>query len=177
MYDTIDHNIDRNKSTLHEMAALGTEYRERVEMDLYGEDVPVYLKPMDDEEFLPLISWFAEHFDYDDDEVEEYAASEAIEEVESTDDVGDIDVEEMDDEFVRRMREAAVKTLCGAEKDGEYVSLEGDDKEAERRSIVESLIGGQSVKLGALGLKVTGDARDADKFREFRSGLRDSNAE
>lgn len=178
MYDTIEHNIDRNKSVLHEMAALGTEYRERVEMDLYGEEVVVYLKPMDDEKFLPMLSWFAEHFDYDDEEMEEYAAGDAIDEVEDVEDVDEINVEEMDGEFVQKMREAAAYGLAGTEDhEGNYVNLEGEENKEERIMLIKSLIGGQSVKLGSLALKVTGDARDADKFREFRRGVSDSHAE
>jgi hypothetical protein len=153
------------------MAIRGTEFRDEYEFELYGEDVIGVLRPLADDEFLPLAAFLAEHFDMDDDIEQEAAVSEAIDEVEEARDDEDeaVDVRKLDEEFVTIMQEAAIQGLVG-EVDPE-TDEEIEYNEDEREEIVLSLMGGYSVELGGKVLEISGDVRDAEKFRGTRGSV------
>lgn len=169
--------IDRSKSKLHDMIARGTAYREEYEFEFYGgEEVTAVLKPLADKKFLPIAAFLAEHFDMEDDVDEEEAVSEAIDEVEEAREDGDedapIDVTKLDEDFVAIMQEAAAKGLVGAlTEDGDQYDIDDED---EARELVEAMMGGYSVEIGGRVLEISGDVRDAEKFRGGRGSVSDT---
>lgn len=159
------------------MVVRGSEYREEYEFELYGEDVTAVLRPLVDDEFLPIAAFLSEHFDLDEDVEAESSVEEAMEEVEDArEEEGEpIDISKLDEEFVQVMQEAAVMGLAGTvEEDGTEVALESED---ERRAIVEAMMGGYSVEIGGEVLSISGDVRDAEKFRGGRGRVGRSRAE
>lgn len=169
----MSNSIDRSKSKLHEMIIRGSEYREDYEFELYGEDVTAIIRPLVDDEFLPIAAVLAEKFDLEEEAEEEKAVSEAIDKVEEARDeeADEIDMSEMDDEFVAIMQEAAVFGLEGTyDEDGEEVDI--SDEEA--RSLVSGMMGGYSIEMGTRVLEVSGDVRDAEKFRGGRGSVSDN---
>lgn len=173
----MSNSSERSRSKLHEMIVLGTEFRDDYEFELYGEPVTAVLQPLIDEEFLPIAAFLAAHFGLEDDSVEtEEAVSEAIDRVEEARQEGEdedepIDVSKLDEDFVAIMQEAARKGMCGA-YDDEGEEVEHTDEEID--FMVENMMGGYSVEIGGRVLEISGDVRDAEKFRGFRSGVESS---
>lgn len=76
-----------------------------------------------------------------------------------------IDISQLDEEFVGIMQSAAQMSITGAlDEDGNEV--EHDEEEVE--FMVENMMGGYSVELGSHALEISGDVRDAEKFRGGR---------
>lgn len=155
-----------------EMAIRGKNYREDYDYELYGEPVTAILRPLVDDEFLPIAAFLAEHLDMDEDAEEEEAVSEAIDKVEEAKEDEEaeqpIDVSKLDDEFVAIMQEAAILGIEGERgPDGDEIEL--DEEEVE--NFVTGLMGGYSVELGGKVLELSGDVRDADKFRGTRGSV------
>lgn len=161
---------DRSQSKLHEMVVRGTNFKEDFEFELYGEDVTVILQPLVDDEFLPIAAYMAEHLDFDEEQIDgDDAVSKSLDRIEEAkedaEEEGEIDVTKLDDEFVAVMQEAARYGVYGGyDEDGEVV--EHDDEEIE--FIVQNMMGGASVELGGRVLEISGDIRDAEKFRGGR---------
>lgn len=156
---------ERSQSTLQEMVTLGKEYREDYDIEMFGETVTGVLRPLPDKEFLPLAAFLADHFDVDPEELDEEELTEmAKEEVEEArDETGDVDISKMDEQFVATLQQAAILGLEGGyDEDGNYVDY--SDEEVEE--IVTDMIGGYSVEIGGEVLDLSGNVRDADKFRE-----------
>lgn len=144
-----------------EMAKRGRKYREDYEFELYGEPVKLSLRPLVDDEFLPLAAFLAEHFDIDDEEIRgEDVVDEARDEIDDArDDAGDIDVSQLDEEFVEVMQSAAVLgVMADYDEDGEKVAFESNE---ETRDFIESLMGGYSIELGGEVLDLSGNIREA----------------
>jgi hypothetical protein len=101
--------------------------------------------------------------------MDEDEAVEMVEEAkEEAEDGESIDITKMDTEFVIAMQKAAIHGLRGSyTEEGEYVSI----SEEEARSMVESMVGGYSVELGGRVLEISGDVRDATKFRGTRGSV------
>jgi len=160
---------ESNKSTskLYEMCVRGDEYREDYEFEMFGEDVTAVLKPLKDERFLPIAAVLKSHLDMDEDE-----AIDTVEEAkEAAEEAGEdtIDISQMDKAFVATMQRAAIGAIRGSyDEDGKF--YEHSEEEAEK--MVGMMIGGYSVELGGKALEISGDVRDATKFRGSRGGQR-----
>lgn len=166
-------NMPRMKS----MAIRGTDFRDDYEYELYGEEVVAVLRPLPDDEFLPLAAALAAHFDVDDEDLEPSEmtdeANERIEE--ASDEEGDgVDVSKMDSEFVDVMQSAAKLGLVGERgADGNVYEYSAE----ERDEVVESMMGGYSVEIGGEVLDLCGDVRDAEKFRGTRGSIEHTRSE
>ena len=163
---------DKPQSKLFEMCVRGDRYREDYEFEMLGETVTASLKPMKDDKFVPIAAFLKAHLGMDEEEAidaVEAAKEEAEEAGEDT-----IDISKMDTEFVVTMQRAAINSLAGSYDDeGNY--YEHDEDEAEQ--MVGMMIGGYSVELGGKALEISGDVRDATKFRGSRGGQRGLGAE
>lgn len=163
-------SIDRSQSKLHEMIVRGENYREDHEFELYGETVTAIVRPLIDDEFLPIAALLANKFDVEDEIDREEAVSEAIDKVEDQKEGEDetVDVSEMDEEFVGIMQSAATMGLEGTyDEDGNKVDIDDD----EAKQMVKSMMGGYSVELGSHVLEISGDVRDAEKFPGARGSV------
>jgi len=149
-----------------EMAVRGDSFREDYEFEMFGEEVVASLAPLKDEKFLPIAGFLKAHLDMDEDEAVE-AVEKAKEEAEEAGEES-IDVTKMDAEFVAAMQRAAIAGIRGSyTEDGEYI--EHDEEEA--RAMVKMMVGGYSVEIGGKVLEVSGDVRDATKFRGSRGSI------
>lgn len=166
-------DTERSRSKLTEMAVRGSNYREDMEIELYGEPVEIKLRPLVDDEFLPIAAFLADHFDVDVDDEDfdtDEAVSEAIDEVdeaEAAEDSG-VDVSQFDEEFVDIMQTAAVLGIAGSYDDeGNFV----EHSTEHNKEVVGQLMGGYSLEIAQKVLEVSGDIRDADKFRGTRGSV------
>lgn len=149
----------KTRTTLQERVALGTEYREDFEFELYGEETTAVIKPLDDDVYLPILSSIAEILGVDAENPEE-----KMEEVEDAKEAegGEIDPSQMDEDFVAELQRAAVLGLVGGyTEDGEYVDFDAE----ECKQLVSGMKGGASVELGSRVLDLSGNVDDAEKFR------------
>lgn len=157
---------DKPTSKLMDMCIRGRDYREDYEFEMMGEDVTAALAPLPDEQFLPIAGFLKEHLGMDEEEAVE-AVEEAKEEAEEAGE-DSIDITKMDAEFVVSMQRAAIKGLKGSySDDGEYI--EHTEEEAEQ--MVKMMVGGYSVEIGGKVLEISGDVRDATKFRGSRGSI------
>ncbi|SEL17530.1 hypothetical protein [Haloferax larsenii] len=158
---------DKPVSKLYEMCVRGDSYREDYDFEMFGEDVTAVLRPMKDEEFLPIAAFLKAHLDMD----EEDAIDTVKEAKEAAEEAGEatIDISQMDEAFVAAMQKAAVNALVGSySEDGEFVDIDREMAE----EMVSMMVGGYSVELGGKALEISGDVRDATKFRGSRGGQR-----
>lgn len=154
---------EKTNSELYEMCVRGRDYREDYDFEMLGNEVTASLAPLTDEKFLPIAAFLKEHLDMDEEE-----AVETIEEAKEEADEGAIDITKMDKEFVLAMQRAAVAGIKGAYgSEGEYI--EHDEEEA--RQMVDMMVGGYSVELGGKVMELSGDVRDATKFRGSRGSV------
>lgn len=164
---------EKSAATLKEMAIRGSNYREDYEFELYGEDVTAIIRPLVDDEFLPIAAFLKSRLDEEDLDTEE-AVDEAVDKVEEAAEESegeDIDVSMLDEEFVAAMQEAARLGLHG-DYDEDGNEREYDDE--ERDNVIDSLMGGYSVELGSRILEISGSVRDAEKFRGGRGSVSDT---
>ena len=63
---------DKPDSKLYEMVVKGKNYRETLDIEMFGEDVEVILRPLVDEIFLPIVGKMEEKFDMDEESVRWY---------------------------------------------------------------------------------------------------------
>lgn len=146
----------RAKTTLQDMVVRGKDYREDYEFELYGEEITVVIKPLIDEQFLPIMSSLSETLD-----VEEADADKAVEEVEDAGDEQEIDTSQLSDGFVAEMQKAATLGIVGGyTEDEEYIEYSDE----EIMQLVGDMMGGYSVELGSRVLELSGSVRDAEKF-------------
>lgn len=158
---------DKPVSKLFEMCVRGDSYREEYDFEMFGEDVTAVLRPMVDEEFLPIAAMLKARLGMDEED-----AIDAVEDAkEAAEEAGDetIDISQMDAGFVACMQDAAIKALVGSyTDDGDYVDISAEESE----EMVSMMVGGYSVELGGKALEIAGDVRDATKFRGSRGGQR-----
>lgn len=159
LYDTVGHN---HETKLHEMVSLGKEYREDMELEVFGGTVTIEHRPLPDKEFLPLMSDMAEAIDLDVTDSEE-ALDEAFEEVdEARDEEGNIDIRELNDEFIEITHDAAALGITASyDENGQRVEI----GEEEAHELLEDMVGGISVEIGMQVLDKSGNVRDAELFR------------
>lgn len=157
---------EKSTSTLMDMCIRGRDYREDYDFEMMGEDVTASLAPLADEKFLPIAAFLKEHLGMDEEE-----AVETIEEAkEEADEQGNdsIDISKMDTEFVVTMQRAAIHGLKGSyDSSGSLVRHDED----EARKMVKMMVGGYSVEIGGKVLEISGDVRDATKFRGSRGSI------
>jgi len=145
---------EKPQSKLMEMVVRGKDYRETETIEMFGEDVDVTLRPLVDAEFLPISALLQQKFDMDEDD-----AVDAIEDAKAERDEDEeeyLDVSQFDEDFVELMKKAAKLGICGED-------MGHTDDEVE--FMVENMVGGYSVEIGGMVLEVSGDIRDAEKFR------------
>jgi hypothetical protein len=148
------------------MAVFGSEYRDEYELEMFGEDVIAVLAPLEDKKFIPIASFLKEHLGMDEDEAVE-AVEEAKDEAEEAGE-DTIDISDMDEAFVAAMQRAAIAGIKGSyEDDGEAVEY----TEEEATHMVNVMVGGYSVEIGGKVLELSGDVRDATKFRGTRGSI------
>lgn len=149
--ETDDSNV--NVSKLREMAIRGRDYRETIDFEYYDMEGELYVRPLTDEEFLPIAAFLEDRLDMDAED-----AQEALEE--EKDEVDDsIDPSQFDEEFVEIMHEAAKLGI-----DTEQGIAEGEDDEGVEE-IVKMLQGGKSLVIAEKVLEISSDAEDAEAFR------------
>lgn len=154
------------------MVVRGTEYKEDYDFEGYGgEEVTAVLQPLVDNEFLPIAAFLASHLEMEDEIDKDEAVSEAIDKVEEAEEDGTVDVTKLDEEFVAIMQEAAKKGLCGG-YDPSGSLVEYTDEEVDE--VVENMMGAYSVEIGGRVLEISGDVRDAEKFRGGRGRVEHS---
>jgi hypothetical protein len=164
---------EKSESKLYEMAVRGSDFRDEYEFELYGEEVTAIIKPLVDNEFLPIAAFLKKHLDLGDEAEQEEVVSEAVDKVEEAaeEQENGVDVSKLDEEVVATLQQAAKYGLHGSyDDDGNEVEFDDERKEF----IVSELRGGYSVELGAKVLDISGDVRDAERFRGARGSVADS---
>jgi hypothetical protein len=157
---------DKPQGKLKDMAVRGAGFREDFSLEMFGEEVVISLAPLKDKKFLPVAAFLKAHLGMDEEE-----AVETVEEAKAAaEEAGEdsVDISKMDKEFVVAMQRAAVSGIKGSyTDDGELVKYD----EAEAQAIVDQMIGGYSVEIGGKVLELSGDVRDATKFRGTRGSV------
>ena len=151
--DTADDSSNANISKLREMALRGDDYRETIDFEYYGEEGELIVRPLTDEEFLPIAAFLEDRLDLDPEE-----AQEALEEGKDEED-NTIDPGQFDEDFVAIMHEAAIFGIDTTEG-----IAEGEDEEGVKE-IVKMLQGGKSLIIAERVLEISSDADKAEQFR------------
>jgi hypothetical protein len=151
-------STDANISRLREMALRGDQFRSVIDFTYYDEEGELYVRPLSDEEFLPIAAFLENRLDIDADEAKE-ALEEGKNEEEETIDPGQFDAE-----FVEIMHQAAIKGI-----DTTQGLAEGEDQEGVEE-IVKMLQGGKSLIIAERVLEISSDADKAETFRRDGGG-------
>lgn len=144
---------DTNISRLREMALRGDQFRDTIDFTYYEMEGELYIRPLTDDEFLPIAAFLENRLDLDPEEAQE-ALEEGKDESDET-----IDPAQFDEDFVEIMHQAAVLGI-----DTEQGIAEGEDEEGVRE-IVEMLQGGKSLVIAERVLEISSDADKAETFR------------
>jgi hypothetical protein len=148
-----EESSDVNISRLREMALKGDQFRDSIEFTYYDEEGELFVRPLTDEEFLPIAAFLENRLDIDPEE-----AQEALDE--GKDEAGDsIDPGQFDQAFVEIMHQAAIKGI-----DTDQGIAEGEDEEGVDE-IVTMLQGGKSLIIAERVLEISSDAESAEAFR------------
>lgn len=148
-----EESSDVNISRLREMALKGDQFRDSIEFTYYDEEGDLFVRPLTDEEFLPIAAFLENRLDIDPEE-----AQEALDE--GKDEAGDsIDPGQFDQAFVEIMHQAAIKGI-----DTDQGIAEGED-ETGVEEIVTMLQGGKSLIIAERVLEISSDAESAEAFR------------
>jgi hypothetical protein len=142
---------DVNISRLREMAIKGEQFRSSIDFTYYDMEGELYVKPLTDEQFLPIAAFLENRLDLDPEE-----AQEALDE--GRDEEG-IDPGQFDKAFVEIMHEAAAMGI-----DTTQGIAEGEDKEGVEE-IIAMLQGGKSLIIAERVLEISSDADKAEQFR------------
>lgn len=143
---------DTNISTLREMALRGDDFRDVINFSYYGLEGDLYVRPLNDLEFIPIAGFLEDRLGLDPEEAQEQLE-------EGKDAEGEIDPEQFDDDFVKIMHEAAVLGI-----DTTQGIAEGEDEEGVKE-IVKMLQGGKSLVIAERVLEISSDAEKAESFR------------
>jgi hypothetical protein len=152
------------------MCIQGSAYREDHDFEMFGETVTVRFKPLLDPIFLEILTFMKEHLDIDVDEDAIEATEEEIERARTK--TGEIDLTRLDGAFVRQLQRAMVAGVVGSYDGDEFVEHTEEDNQQ-----LLNMVGGYSPELGMVALDVSGNVRDATKFRGSRGGQRGFSAE
>ena len=167
MTDTEDESDRTNISRLRQMAVRGDDYRDTMDFNYYGEEGELWVRPLTDDEFLPIATFLESRLDIDPEE-----AQKAIEE-EREASGGEINPEDFDREFVDIMKEAAV---FGIATDGGIA--EGETEQGIREIVGATdneednigLQGGKTLLIAERVLEISSDAESAKSFRRDGGG-------
>jgi hypothetical protein len=151
--DESESGNETNISQLREMALRGDQYRSAIDFTYYEMEGELYVKPLTDEEFLPIAAFLEERLDLDPEE-----AQEALEEGKDSEEET-IDPGQFDREFVEIMHQAAVMGI-----DTTQGLAEGEDEEGVKE-IIKMLQGGKSLIIAERVLEISSDADKAQSFR------------
>lgn len=160
-------NDDANLNRLREMAIRGREYRLEKDFEYFGMEGKLYLRPLTDAEFLPVMAFLEEKMDMD---VEE--AQQAIEE-ERDPDSGQIDATAFDRTFIARMAETAVlgidteQGIAKGESEDGLREILGVDEDGNLRDDEDAigLSGGKTLDIAKDILEISSDSESAELFR------------
>jgi hypothetical protein len=148
-----EESSDVNISRLREMALRGDQYRAEMDFSYYGLEGTLFVRPLTDEEFLPIAAFLESRLDMDAEE-----AQQALEE--GKDEADDsIDPSQFDEEFVQIMHSAAKMGI-----DTTQGIAEGEDEQGVDE-IVKMLQGGKSLIIAERVLEISSDAEKAEQFR------------
>lgn len=151
-------NKIRDLSTLREMMAKGKNYREEFELEMFGEPVVLVMKPIPDDEYTPIQATMQVALGLTDEE-----AMEKIEQAREEDDEGRarLDNIEVDDPdlFGEVLKRVALASI-----DPEAMGGTRDDLE----EMFDGAVGGYTPEIAYKGMEVTGNLRDAKRFRGGR---------
>jgi len=153
-----EESSDVNISRLREMALKGDQFRSTIDFTYYEMEGELYVRPLTDEEFLPIAAFLENRLDLDPEEAQE-ALEEGKDEASDT-----IDPGQFDEVFVEIMHEAAVMGI-----DTSQGIAEGEDEEGVEE-IVSMLQGGKSLIIAERVLEISSDADKAEAFRRDGGG-------
>lgn len=152
-----DNNEDRaNLSRIREIAIRGDDYREEEEYPYFGETLTLSLKPVKEKKLLPLQTLLMEKLGMDLDDAEEK--------------IDNASPSDLDEGFVRLMKEIAVLGI-----DRENADAEGETEEGIREIIdvgieednenAVGFVGGLSLEIAQDVISISQDTEGAEKFR------------
>lgn len=151
-------STDANISRLREMALRGDQFRSAIDFTYYEMEGELFVRPLTDEEFLPIAAFLENRLDLDPEEAQE-ALEDGKDEADDT-----IDPGQFDEAFVEIMHEAAVMGI-----DTSQGIAEGEDTEGVKE-IVSMLQGGKSLIIAERVLEISSDADKAETFRRDGGG-------
>lgn len=146
-------NSEVNISRFREMALRGDDFRDSIEFTYYDMEGELFVRPLNDTEFLPIAALLEDRLDIDPEEAQE-ALEDGKDDEEET-----IDPAQFDKEFVEIMHQAAVMGV-----DTEQGIAEGEDEEGVKE-IIKMLQGGKSLIIAERVLEISSDADKAEAFR------------
>ena len=144
-----------------EIALKGHRYREEFDYDYFGEELTLSLKPVKEEELLPLQTLLMEKLGMDLDEAEE--------------EINNAEAGDLDEEFINIMQEIALRGIATDEGDAEGATKEDlreiigattEDQDGEDIG----LVGGLGVQIAQDVISISSDSEGAEKFRGEGAG-------
>jgi hypothetical protein len=147
-----------NISRLREMALRGDEFRSTIDFTYYDMEGELFVRPLVDEQFLPIAAFLEDRLDMDTEDAQEALADGKDEEN------NDIDPSQFDEEFVEIMHKAAAMGI-----DTDQGIAEGEDEEGVKE-IITMLQGGKSLIIAERVLEISSDADKAESFRRDGGG-------
>jgi len=153
-----EESSDVNISRLREMALRGDQFRSSIDFTYYEMEGELYVRPLTDEEFLPIAAFLENRLDLDPEEAQE-ALEDGKDETSDT-----IDPGQFDEAFVEIMHKAAAMGI-----DTSQGIAKGEDEEGVKE-IVSMLQGGKSLIIAERVLEISSDADKAESFRRDGGG-------
>lgn len=154
MTDTTD---KKDLSLLSELMLRGKNFRQEHDAEVFGGEVTLVFKPVEDEEYIPFLGVLQDKLGLSEDDAKEQI-EEALEDADG--EAAEVDLSSFDKEFVVMM-----KTLCRLGIDAE--AMGGDDELLA--SIIDGAVGGYTLEWGFEIMDLTGNLRDAKRFRSGRN--------
>jgi len=134
------------------MVLRGTDYREEYNFEIFDDSMKILIRPLSDDQYTTLLEQMEE--DIDDAKFQRIMAEadgKSEDEVEEEFDIG----------FVKAMQTAAKLGI-----DPESVDL----KQAEVATLVDKMVGGQSIQIGREVMEITSNVSKAKEFPGARGG-------
>lgn len=148
---------DKDDWDLYELCKLGDEYRKDYSFEMFGKDTSVVIKPLVDKESIPISIQLQDKFGLDDEDDAIEAAQEEVDE--ARDEEGEIDMSELDDEFMSIMEEAFEKGVMAED------TWPDKDNPYERKEFVkENSRDGMVIEVAMEILELSGTLEDALQF-------------
>lgn len=150
---------EKGEWDLYELCKLGDEYRKEYDFEMFGKSTSVTIKPLIDEDAIPYSIQLKEKFGA---ETKDEALEEAEDYVdEARDEEGQIEMSEVDDEFMEIMKDVYDDGLCA-----DLTWSEFDSQEAgERKNFVRDRSrDGAVIDISMEILDLSGTLEDALKF-------------